>query len=73
MTEREHHVPTWDGSSRTWRRYSREVAWFVRATPIHKRRYCGTKLVSRLTGPARLLAMSWPTADFDHQGGTWWN
>ena len=70
MAEREHHVPSWDGSARTWRRYTREASWFVRATPVHKRRYCATKLVSRLTGPARLLAMSWQRTDFDSIGGT---
>ena len=63
-------MPAWDGSARSWRRYTREVSWFVRSTPYHKRRYCATKLVSRLSGPARLLAMSWRNADFDHVGGT---
>ena len=70
MSDREHHIPGWDGSSRTWRKYTREVSWYVRATPHHKRRYCATKLVGRLTGPARLLAMSWTSVDFDYPGGT---
>ena len=69
-SEREHHVPAWDGTSRTWRRYTREVCWYVRATPVGKRRYCATKLLTRLTGPARLLAMSWTSSDFDHVHGT---
>ena len=63
MSDKEHHVPSWDGSSRTWRKYTREVSWYVRATPHHKRRYCATKLMGRLTGPARLLAMSWSNVD----------
>ena len=63
-------MPTWDGSARSWRRYTPEVSWFVRSTPYHKRRYCATKLVSQLSGPARLLAMSWRNADFDNVGGT---
>ena len=69
-SEREHHIPAWDGTSRTWRRYTREVCWYVRATPVEKRRYCATKLLTRLTGPARLLAMSWTSHDFDHVHGT---
>ena len=69
-SEREHHIPAWDGTSRTWRRYTREVCWYVRATPVGKRRYCATKLLTRLTGPARLLAMSWTSSDFDHVHGT---
>ena len=67
---RDHGVPTWDGSARTWRRYTREVAWFVQATPTHKRRYCASRLLSKLTGPARLLAMSWSRMAFDSPSGT---
>ena len=72
MTEKDsgHHVPSWDGSARTWRKYHREVSWYVRSTPTHKRRYCAHRLVGRLTGPARLLAMSWTSVSFDHAGGT---
>ena len=68
-TEKEQSVPIWDGSARTWRRYTREVCWYVRATPVEKRRYCATKLVGKLRGPARLLAMSWTTMEFDHTHG----
>lgn len=68
--EKEHHVPGWDGQAKGWRRYTREVCWYVRATPQNKRRHCASKLMSRLTGPARLLAMSWPDVDFDKVGGT---
>ena len=68
-SEKEQNVPVWDGSARSWRRYTREVCWYVRATPVEKRRYCATKLVSRLKGPARLLAMSWTTMEFDHVNG----
>ena len=71
MAERDQqHVPSWDGQARTWRRYTREVCWYVRATPTQKRRYCANKLLSRLSGPARLLAMSWNDVNFDHSGGT---
>ena len=63
-------IPSWDGSARTWRRYTREVSWFVQATPVHKRRYCSSKLLGRLSGPARLLAMSWSKMAFDSPDGT---
>ena len=66
----EHHIPTWHGQAKTWRRYAREVAWYVRGTVQEKRKYCATKLISRLTGPARLLAMSWKTAEFDTPAST---
>ncbi|CAE7213477.1 ERL2, partial [Symbiodinium sp. CCMP2456] len=63
-------VPAWDGSARSWRRYTREVAWYVQGTPVHKRRHCASKLLSRLSGPARTLAMSWNRMSFDQPGGT---
>ena len=68
-TEKENNIPSWDGTARTWRRYTREVCWYVRGTAVEKRRYCATKLVGRLRGPARLLAMSWTTMEFDHTNG----
>eukprot|EP00435_Cladocopium_sp_Y103_P021716 s2616_g5.t1 len=68
-SEREQTIPTWDGSARSWRRYTREVCWYVRGTAVEKRRYCATKLVGKLRGPARLLAMSWTTMEFDHTNG----
>ena len=58
-------VPAWDGSSRVWRRYCREVAWDVGSTKRSQRRYIANKLISRLTGSARLLAMSWSQREFD--------
>ena len=67
--DKDSSVPTWDGSAKTWRKYHREVAWYVRSTPPDKRRYCAHRLVSKLTGPARLLAMSWTSVSFDHEGG----
>ena len=63
-------VPSWDGSARTWRRYTREVAWYLQGTPVHKRRYCASQLLGRLTGPARLLAMSWSKLVVDSPSGT---
>ncbi|CAE7252767.1 unnamed protein product [Symbiodinium sp. CCMP2592] len=68
----QHHVPSWDGSARTWRRYTKEVSWFVQSTPVNKRRYCASRLLSRLMGPARLLAMSWSwnKMHFDTTEGT---
>ena len=71
MAENKEHsfVPGWDGAARTWRRYTREVLWFVQSTPVHKRRYCASRLLSRLSGPARLLAMSWSRMAFDSGDG----
>ena len=66
---KDHSVPTWHGSARGWRRYTREVAWFVQGTPVHKRRYSATRLMGRSTGPARRLAMSWPQQSFDAADG----
>ncbi|OLP94250.1 Copia protein [Symbiodinium microadriaticum] len=51
-------------------RYTREVAWYVQATPVRKRRYVASQLMSRLTGPARLLAMSWRGLQLDAPSGT---
>lgn len=59
-------VPSWDGSARSWRRYVREVVWFVQSTKVSQRRHVATKLIACLTSSARLLAMSWPQSEFDH-------
>ena len=66
---RSDHLPSWDGQARSWRRYCKEVAWCAQSTPARKRRYLAAKLIGRLRGPARLLAMSWSRADFDHADG----
>ena len=62
-------IPSWDGSNRTWRRYCKEVGWFVGDTKASQRRYIASKLISRLTGSARLLAMSWSHREFDGEQG----
>ena len=62
-------VPSWDGAARSWRRYTREVACWVQSVPVYKRRYCGAQLLGRLTGPARLLAMSWSKLVLDSKDG----
>ncbi len=41
----------------------------MQSTPVHKWRYVASKLLSRLTGPARLLAMSWSKIGFDSADG----
>ena len=63
-------VPSWDGQAKNWRRYTKEVAWFVASTPTKKRRYVASKLISRLSGPAHLLAISWSRTEFDSPDGT---
>lgn len=62
-------VPTWDGQAEGWRRYTKEVAWFVASTPVSKGRYVASRLISQLQGPARLLAMSWHRSEFDSNAG----
>ena len=62
-------IPAWDGHPKGWRRYAREVAWYVQGTKHTQRRYLATRLIGRLTGSARLLAMSWPQAEFDNDLG----
>ena len=62
-------VPTWDGSAKGWRRYCREVTWLVQSTKVVQRRHLATRLIAKLTGSARLLAMSWSQAEFDSDRG----
>ena len=57
-------VPGWDGDPRGWRRYQREVSWFVMGTKPSMRKYLAPRLIAKLTGPARLLAMGWSQQDF---------
>ena len=72
MATRSDHstVPSWDGQAKNWRRYTKEVAWFVASTPTKKGRYVASKLISGLPGPAPLLAMSWSRTEFDSPDGT---
>ena len=65
MAEHRETFPSWGGQARSWRRYTKEVAWYVASTPVNKRRYLASKLIGRLGGPARLLAMSWNCNEFD--------
>ncbi|CAK9044917.1 unnamed protein product, partial [Durusdinium trenchii] len=70
MSDKDFQVPGWDGAARTWRRYTRKVAWYFRATPVSKRRYVATKLLAKLSEAARLLAMSWSDMSLDDYNGT---
>ena len=62
-------IPAWDGSSRNWRRYLKEVQWYVMGTKPSLRRYLASRLVSKLTGSARLLAMTWDLQELDGPNG----
>ena len=62
-------VPAWDGNPRGWRRYSREVLWYVMGTKKSNRPFLAPRLIAKLTGPARLLAMSWSQVDFRGKTG----
>ena len=63
------HVPAWDGSARTWRRYLKEVQWLVLGTKPSLRRYLASRLISKLSGSARLLAMTWQLNEFNNVDG----
>ena len=62
-------IPTWDGQPTGWRRYVKEVNWLVRGTKSSERTLLASRLLPKLTGPARLLAMSWPPQLFDNSNG----
>eukprot|EP00438_Fugacium_kawagutii_P003967 Skav207534 [mRNA] locus=scaffold756:114473:122071:+ [translate_table: standard] len=62
-------VPGWDGNPRGWRRYTREVTWFVMGTKKSLRPFLAPRLIAKLTGPARLLAMGWNQAEFRGKDG----
>ena len=62
-------IPIWDGNPRGWRRYQREVLWYCMGQKKHARKLLAPRLIARLTGPARLLAMSWNQADFTGKSG----
>jgi hypothetical protein len=62
-------IPTWDGQPTGWRRYVKEVNWMVRGTKPSERTLLASRLLPKLTGPARLLAMSWPPQLFDNSNG----
>ena len=47
----------------------KEIGWFVGSTKSSQRKYVANKLISRLTGSARLLAMSWSLRDFEGERG----
>ena len=62
-------TPSWDGAARGWRRYVKEVQWYVLGTKPNVRRYLASRLISKLTGSARLLAMTWQLQDFNNVDG----
>ena len=61
--------PIWDGNPRGWRRYQKEVLWYCMGQKKHARKLLAPRLIAKLTGPARLLAMSWNQADFTGKQG----
>lgn len=62
-------IPIWDGNPRGWRRYQREVLWYCMGQKKHARKLLAPRLIAKLTGPARLLAMSWNQGDFTGKQG----
>ena len=51
-----------DATARRW-------PGIVRGNKQSMRKYLATRLISKLTGTARLLAMSWSQAEFDTEDG----
>ena len=47
----------------------KEIGWFVGSTKSSQRKYVANKLISKLTGSARLLATSWSLRDFEGERG----
>ena len=47
----------------------KEVGWFLSGTKGSQRKYVAAKLISKLTGAARLLSMSWHQRDFEGEEG----
>ncbi|CAK9118545.1 unnamed protein product [Durusdinium trenchii] len=39
VKDRLNEVPSWDGSSKTWRRYCKEVGWYLSGTKSSQRKY----------------------------------
>ena len=52
-------IPSWNGDPKQWRRYCKEVTWYAQGTKKMERIYLAPRLRQKLTGAARLLAMSW--------------
>ena len=47
----------------------KEVQWYVLGTKPALRRFLASRLISKLSGSARLLAMTWQLSEFDNPNG----
>ena len=63
------HVPAWDGQAKRWRRYVKEVQWYMLGTKTSLQPYLASRLITKLSGPARLLAMTWQLQEFNGPDG----
>ena len=63
------NVPSWDGQAKGWRRYVKEVQWYMLGTKPSLRPYLASRLITKLSGPARLLAMTWQLHEFSGHDG----
>eukprot|EP00435_Cladocopium_sp_Y103_P022172 s5992_g5.t1 len=63
------HVPSWGGQAKGWRRYVKEVQLYMLGTKPSLRPYLASKLITKLSGPARLLAMTWQLQEFNGPDG----
>ena len=48
-------IPAWDGNARGWRRYSREVMWYVLGTKKSNRAFLAPRLIAKLTGAGKVV------------------
>ena len=57
-------VPSWDGNPRTWRRFQKEISWYAMGSKPGVRKFLAPRVLAKLSGPARLLAMGWEQQEF---------
>ena len=62
-------LPEWDGTPSRWKRYRREVHWFVRGTKLDERKHVVARLLPGLSGSAKDTVMLWNAHDFELDEG----
>ena len=63
------NIPAWDGSPAHWRRYKREVYWFLHGTKKDERSLVVSRLLPGLSGPAKETVVKWNALDFENESG----
>ena len=73
MSEEKHSwdiVPTWDGDKRQWKRFVRDVEFYLETETLDVDVSHGARLLSRLTGPAKKYAETSSLPKFNAQRAT---